>query len=169
MMLHIFCSCARPPLYEGFEQKATAEKGAAKGATGPKTKGAAAAVAAGKLKNAIKPNVKEGFTVANINNGNSEPYNLYQDVSVNTSAWSDPSLTYAKGGKPNTAAQSIFNRPTQPVPLPEGELVFFANNQFKPECCPNSYSNGSGCACMTVNQYKYLIDRGGNNVPYSEY
>ena len=56
-----------------------------------------------------------------------------------------------------------------PVPLPKGEMLFFADNLFKPECCPNTYSNGSGCACMTTKQYNYLITRGGNNVPYSEY
>jgi hypothetical protein len=48
-------------------------------------------------------------------------------------------------------------------------LSMFANTPFKPECCPNAYSNSSGCACMTTNQYNYLISRGGNNVPYSEY
>ena len=57
----------------------------------------------------------------------------------------------------------------QPVPLPEGEMLMFANTPFKPECCPNTYSNSSGCACMTGNQYNYLITRGSNNVPYSEY
>ena len=55
------------------------------------------------------------------------------------------------------------------VPLPEGEMLMFANTPFKPECCPNSYSNSSGCACMTVKQLSYLNERGGNNVPYSEY
>ena len=73
-------------------------------------------------------------------------------------------------GKPIPAgAQSILDRPEQPVPLPEGELSIFANTDFKPECCPNTYSNSSGCACMTTKQYNYLITRGGNNVPYSEY
>jgi hypothetical protein len=62
-----------------------------------------------------------------------------------------------------------MNRKPQPIPLPEGELDMFANTPFKPECCPNTYSNSSGCACTTVQQYRYLTDRGGNNVPYSEY
>jgi hypothetical protein len=66
-------------------------------------------------------------------------------------------------------SNSILSRPKQPVPLPEGELNIFATTQFKPECCPNAYSTGSGCACMTVDQYKYLRNRGSNNVPYSEY
>jgi len=55
------------------------------------------------------------------------------------------------------------------VPLPEGEMLMFANTPFKPECCPNTYSTSSGCACMTGNQFNFLQVRGGNNVPYSEY
>jgi hypothetical protein len=66
-------------------------------------------------------------------------------------------------------ADVMNERPEQPIPLPEGQLSMFANTEFKPECCPNAYSNGSGCACMTVKQFEYVKQRGGNNVPYSEY
>jgi len=47
--------------------------------------------------------------------------------------------------------------------------LLFKKTKFKPECCPNTYSNSMGCACMSNSQYKYLIERGGNNVPFSEY
>ena len=87
---------------------------------------------------------------------------------TDTSKWSNPNLGYTNG-KPSTGAMNILNRPTQPIPLPEGQLDMFATTSFKPECCPNSFSSSTGCACMTVPQYTYLIDRGGNNVPYSEY
>ena len=80
-----------------------------------------------------------------------------------------PNLTYKPGSKGDKAVQNILNRPPQQIPLPEGELSMFATTPFKPECCPNTYSNSMGCACMTVPQYNYLINRGGNNVPYSEY
>lgn len=49
-----------------------------------------------------------------------------------------------------------------PVPLPDGELVIFAQNKFKPECCPSPYSNSTGCACITPEQINYLNTRGGN-------
>jgi hypothetical protein len=49
-----------------------------------------------------------------------------------------------------------------PVPLPEGELVIFAQNKFKPECCPSPYSSSTGCACITPEQINYLNTRGGN-------
>ena len=87
----------------------------------------------------------------------------------NTKSWGNPDLTYSKGKEPSQGVQNILNRPEQPIPLPKGEMLLFADTEFKPECCPNTYSTGSGCACMTVAQYNYLIDRGGNNVPYSEY
>lgn len=47
--------------------------------------------------------------------------------------------------------------------------LMFKKTPFKPECCPNTYSNSMGCACMSTQQYNYLVTRGGNNVPYSEY
>jgi hypothetical protein len=48
-------------------------------------------------------------------------------------------------------------------------MLFFKDTKFKPQCCPSSYSNSMGCACIKNSQYKYLIERGGNNVPFSEY
>jgi hypothetical protein len=83
--------------------------------------------------------------------------------------WAMPTLSYSKGTTASAGAQAIFNRPKQPIPLPKGELDIFATTEFKPECCPNAFSSSTGCACMTVPQLKYLNDRGGNNVPYSEY
>ena len=53
--------------------------------------------------------------------------------------------------------------------LIKGELDIFATTEFKAECCPNTFSSSEGCACMTTEQYGYLKNRGGNNVPYSEY
>jgi hypothetical protein len=87
----------------------------------------------------------------------------------NPSTWSMPTLTYSPGTTPDAGVQAIWGRPKQPIPLPKDELDMFATTEFKPECCPNAYSSSTGCACMTVDQYNYLRDRGGNNVPYSEY
>jgi hypothetical protein len=113
--------------------------------------------------------LKEGFTGANTNYGQSSPYTLGQNVPVDTSKWGQQDLVVTPGQPLSPAVQAILNREPQPVPLPEGELLMFANTPFKPECCPNTYSNSMGCACMDVNSYNYLILRGGNNVPYSEY
>jgi len=91
------------------------------------------------------------------------------DYIMNPSKWSMPTLTYSPGTTPDAGVQAIWDRPKQPIPLPKGELDLFATTPFKPECCPNAYSNSTGCACMTMDQYQYLISRGGNNVPYSQY
>tara|TARA_X000000368_G_C23013834_1_gene704748 strand:+ start:1341 stop:1727 length:387 start_codon:yes stop_codon:yes gene_type:complete len=49
------------------------------------------------------------------------------------------------------------------LPLPEGQLTFFANNEFKSECCANNTVSGSnGCPCITTEQKNYLGSRGGN-------
>ena len=91
------------------------------------------------------------------------------DYIMNPSTWSMPTLTYSPGSKPDAGVKSIWDRPKQPIPLPKGQLDMFATTPFKPECCPNAYSSSMGCACMTVDQYNYLRERGSNNVPYSEY
>ena len=112
---------------------------------------------------------KEGFVGANTNYGESSLYSLSNNNPINTSSWMAPNMNVVPGQPLSAGVKAMLNRQPQPVPLPEGEMLMFANTPFKPECCPNSFSNSSGCACMTTDQYNYLILRGGNNVPYSEY
>ena len=63
----------------------------------------------------------------------------------------------------NGQGKSQFNH------LDKNAKLIFANTPFKPECCPNTYSNSQGCACMSTQQYNTLITRGGNNIPFSQY
>jgi hypothetical protein len=111
----------------------------------------------------------EGFTGANINYGESSVYNLDSDQPADTSSWSAQNMTVVPGKPLSVGVKQFLARPQQQLPLPEGEMDFFANAQFKPECCPSTYSTGSGCWCGTSKDYNYLITRGGNNVPYSQY
>lgn len=112
---------------------------------------------------------KEGFSGANTNYGGSSSYSLTNNAQMNASSWSSPNLTVTRGKPLSQGVKNILNRQPQPIPLPEGEMLLFANTPFKPECCPNTFSNSAGCACMTTDQYNYLVMRGGNNAPYSEY
>lgn len=116
-----------------------------------------------------KVNLMEGFAGASTNDGESSSYTLGMNDKVNTSTWGMPNLVVTPGKPLTRGVQNILNRKQQPIPLPKGELDMFATTEFKPGCCPNTYSNSTGCACMTTGQYNYLIERGGNNVPYSEY
>ena len=121
------------------------------------------------MKLAMLKKNKEGFTGANTNYGESSQYSLGDYSITDTSSWGAPSMTVVPGQPVPKAVKQFLAREEQPVPLPEGELLMFANTPFKPECCPNTYSNSSGCACLTGKQYNYLVERGGNNIPYSEY
>lgn len=112
---------------------------------------------------------KEGFSGANINYGQSSPYDLADDSAVNTSSWSKPDLTVTPGQPINPAVKQFLDRKQRQLPLPEGEMDFFANVEFKPTCCPNAYSNSTGCACLTSKDYNFLKLRGMNNTPYSSY
>jgi hypothetical protein len=111
---------------------------------------------------------KEGFVGANTNYGESSDFPSKSTI-LSTSKWGNPSLTIVPGKPIPKAAQAIIDRPNQSLPLPEGQLSLFDNMLFSPTCCPNTYSTSMGCACMNDKTYNYLITRGGNNVPYSEY
>jgi outer membrane murein-binding lipoprotein Lpp len=110
----------------------------------------------------------EGFTGANINYGESSVYNL-NNTPVDTSSWSAQNMTVVPGQPLSAGVKAFLARPQQQIPLPEGEMLMFANTKFAPEFCPNTYSTSTGCAEMSGAQYNYLVTRGGNNVPYSEY
>jgi len=112
---------------------------------------------------------KEGFVGANTNYGESSSYSLTKNTPVNTSNWGMGDLVVVPGKPIPKAAQEIIDRPNQSLPLPQGQLSLFDNMPFSPDCCPNTYSSSMGCACMNTQTYNYLISRGGNNVPYSEY
>jgi hypothetical protein len=189
---HTFCGCFNYAFIEGFDSslnfadgsynlqdvsgnsllkghmlKTQVSAGSSPGSNGGSSSAPLATAAlVSKIKNA---KTQEGFVGANTNYGQSSPYDLSGDTTINTSSWNAPNMTVVPGQPLNSSVQNIINRPNGPLPLPEGEMLLFADTPFKPECCPNTYSNSSGCACMNTNTYNYLILRGGNNVPYSQY
>ena len=101
-----------------------------------------------------KNNGKEGFT--NLNNNDLHIDNSY------TMGWVQTAKRYADGMGYENKLNSYKNNVGTPVPLPEGELFFFADNKFKPECCPSTYSDSMGCACLSQAQVTYINERGGN-------
>lgn len=85
------------------------------------------------------------------------------------SSWINKASSYSKNlGYQDVVKKTSSYTGTQ-VPLPDGELFFFQNNQFKPECCPSPYSASTGCACMSSEQVAYLNSRGGNRTSDSEF
>ena len=160
-MGHLLCSCSTFTLKEGLEMVEEVSETVSKKLDE-------------KEKNGENPKPKkEGYR--NMSGGSSALYEAQFASSKShgyimpPNTWSAQTLTYSPGKTPDSGIQAILDRPKQPIPLPEGELDFFATTPFKPECCPNLYSNSTGCACVTVDQYNYIQQRGGNNVPYSEY
>lgn len=94
--------------------------------------------------------VKEGLE----NIGASYSYNMGDDVQS----------SFIKNNLQNIT-QKLNTNVGPKLPLPAGELFFFANNEFKPECCVPTYSsasNSKGCACVTQEQVDYINKRGGN-------
>jgi hypothetical protein len=81
----------------------------------------------------------------------------------NLSKWVKDAMRYAKGMGNENRLDSYQYNTGPPIPLPEGELFFFKDTKFTPECCPGTYSSSLGCACLSKPQFNYLVTRGGNN------
>ena len=107
-------------------------------------------------------------------------YTLYQFVSIKEGFELGSSLDYRMGDgvesswenkakKHYNIMNSLEDNVGGRVPLPEGELLIFAENKFDPKCCPSAYSNSSGCVCATPEQMNYLNTRGGNRTFSSMY
>jgi hypothetical protein len=170
LVAHTLCGCSNYSLMEAFTDASgnisSSIKTAAQDISGNIPEPAGGTVA-NKIKGTIQ--AKEGFVGANTNYGQSSPFDLNSSSTVNASSWSASDMTVVPGKPLSPGVKQFLAREPQPVPLPEGELDMFASTPFKPECCPNTYSTSTGCACMSGKQYNYLVNRGGNNVPYSEY
>jgi hypothetical protein len=105
--------------------------------------------------------VREGFS--NI----SGSFASAKQAPPDTKKWEQPNLVIAPDQPLPQGVVDIIQRKGGKVPLPSDQKLMFLTTPFKPECCPNTFSNSMGCACMTLGQYKYLNERGGNNVPKS--
>ena len=184
MVGHTFCGCYNYGLMEGFtdasgntidpsgnlqERKQNVQTKVANAKTNLAAQSAAGTATDATPVTSATTTTTEGFTGANINYGESSLYSLSQDDPVDTSSWSAQNMTVVPGQPLSAGVKAFLERKPTQVPLPEGEMFMFANTEFKPECCPNTYSNSSGCACMDSKSYNYLITRGSNNIPYSEY
>ena len=184
MMGHTCCGCYNYSLMEGFtdasgntidvsgnlqEKKENVQQKVANAKANLAAQSTAGTATEATPVTSATTTTTEGFTGANINYGESSLYSLSNDEPVDTSSWSAQNMTVVAGQPLSAGVKAFLARPEQPVPLPEGEMFMFANTKFAPEYCPNTFSNSSGCAAMTGAQYNYLVTRGGNNVPYSEY
>jgi hypothetical protein len=171
---HLLCSCAKVPISEAFGQLTEGAE------SGPVAAGAVAPVAgdgAGTDK-VPAPATAQTIPVALADkkkNDTTEKFSDYSEYRAEdsnadvTGSWISKAGKYSSdlgyqstSGKANTYVGTA-------VPLPDGELFFFQNNQFKPECCPAPYSSSTGCACMSAEQIKYLNTRGGNRTSDSEF
>lgn len=149
---HTMCSCSHYGLLEGFE---IAKSKSAPMVMAPKVMAQPFSnPAVQKQEKPPKPQPKEGFANYKTNAGPQFAENNSDFTHLPVSQWS----SVVSVGPQNA------NKP-----ISSDSMDFFANTQFKPECCPNTYSGSEGCACMSNAQYNTLVSRGGNNVPYSEY
>ena len=82
---------------------------------------------------------------------------------IELSKWVSDAMRYSKGMGNENRLDSYQYNTGPPIPLPEGELFFFKDTKFDSSCCPSTYTNSMGCACMSKKQFQHLTMRGGNN------
>jgi hypothetical protein len=98
------------------------------------------------------------------------PVNYSMDTGVpGASGWENAARDYANnvGNQDNTKSGQYYKG--GPIPLPPGEMLIFADNEVKPECCPSYYSSSTGCVCTSQKQWDYLNQRGGNRTLTTEF
>lgn len=100
----------------------------------------------------------------------STPVELDGDESPMMSKWVGNAHAYAQnmGDGYQTVLDRVSGNVGTKVPL-EGTMVFYKDNEFKPECCPSSYTSSTGCMCTSPEQVKYLAQRGGNRSINNEF
>lgn len=110
-----------------------------------------------------KMSVKEAMTT--LGNAATLDHNNNSDIK---DSWISKSLTYAGDMGYQSILDKHANYKGTPVPL-ENTLFYFQDNEFKPECCPTTYTSSTGCACTSPEQMKYLNERGGNRTMPTEF
>lgn len=154
--MHTVGSCCHFGFFEGLENMAKGTANTVKKSAESTNNGVVDA------SNVSVNKTVEGFSSDDGMNGAFKgEFGSTNEAPVNVATWQAP---YSGSSDGNTFLP-IGQRPIQPIPLPEGENVLFATTKFSPKCCPTGYSTADGCACMTLGQYNYLEERGGNNVP----
>ena len=103
----------------------------------------------------VRLNFQEGMEVM----GSSINWVMGEDV---VNSWTNKADKYSNEMGYSSTQSKWSQYKGTPVPLPEGEMFMFANNEFKPECCSSTYSSSTGCACITQEQVNYINQRGGN-------
>jgi len=100
------------------------------------------------------------INAAAITANNNNYYNLKEQ-------WVDNARNYSAHMDNNNGSDDKSEIKETTVPL-ENTMFYFKDNEFKPECCPSTYSSSTGCACMSEKQTDYLNERGGNRTKANE-
>jgi hypothetical protein len=177
---HLLCSCAKVPISEAFSelvegnenQHATASSPDDAAATAPDASSADQSPTTVPVPAPPKVDITEGDANKKKKTEGFGDFSEYKKGDNNTDvtgSWMSKATKYSSdlGYQPTNCKSNAYVGTA--VPLPDGELFFFQNNQFKPECCPGPYSSSTGCACMSSEQIRYLNTRGGNRTSDSEF
>jgi len=142
---HLFCSCTRIGIEEGFEiAKKIIQNVVPQSNNVAYTSQFSEYQSVWKVQSPPRTNVSPADNLA------------VNDLSDVNTPFNNPPLAVKTDYKPT-------------YQLPPGQMDILADTKFKPDCCPNIYSTGKGCSCFTEDQFTFMKQRGGNNYPISDY
>ena len=100
--------------------------------------------------------IKEAFSQNTLGSDDyGAPINYTMHSGLPNGGWVNAARNYAKNvGNQNNVKSGQYYK-GGPIPLPPGELLIFAENEVKPECCPSYYSSSTGCICTSQKQWDY--------------
>jgi hypothetical protein len=109
--------------------------------------------------------IREGFDAGVKISGAALDYTIGDGISH---GWKDSAIQQDKF-TPSDWYNQLKNNVGGTIPLPESELFMFSDTEFAPRCCPSTYTNSTGCACLNTDQAQYLNQRGGNRTQETIY
>jgi len=86
---------------------------------------------------------------------------------LNVAEFSVTTLQNNIGNLKNNFDNNFDNK--TPINKEKNLFGFFDKNKFSSDCCPSTYTNSLGCACINDEQYDFLNKRGGNRTLNSMY
>ena len=104
--------------------------------------------------------LNEGFnSVQNLNVSPIDSMNGFLNTKDNndySKLYNQHFINHDKSEQVNTNQKYLFKKNINDISL-------INNNDFSPECCPSTYTNSQGCACLSKEQLDFIHNRGNNN------
>lgn len=113
--------------------------------------------------------MKDKFNIYNLNEGFNNVQNLNTSLInsnngfLNTNENKEYTKLYNQHFIPHDKTEQVSSNQKHLFKKNMNDISLLNNNDFSPECCPSTYTNSAGCACLSKEQLDFIHNRGNNN------